>query len=121
MNQNRPVFLDLLRIRQPLPAVVSFLHRLSGAVLFLILPFMLYAFRSSVVDAESYAALNSHGGWKLVLFFVLAGFAYHLLAGVRFLLLDLHLGTQLKIARASAWIVVGAAIFCALILGIWLW
>ncbi len=121
MNQNRPVFLDLLRIRQPLPAVVSLLHRISGAVLFLALPFLLYAFRASLISADSYAALNEHVGWRLLLFFVLAGYAYHLFAGLRFLLLDLHWGTQLKTARASAWAVIAAAGLSALIIGIWLW
>lgn len=121
MNQNRPVFLDLLRIRQPLPAIVSLLHRMSGALLFLTLPFLLYAFRSSLISADSYAALNERAGWKLLLFFVLAGYAYHLFAGLRFLLLDLHWGAKLKTARASAWVVVAAAALSALIIGIWLW
>lgn len=121
MKQNRPFFLDLLHIRQPLPAVVSFMHRLSGAALFLALPFLLYLFRSSLVSADSYADINAHFGWKLVLFFVLAAYVYHLCAGLRFLFLDIHWGTQLKTARRSAWAVIGAALICTLILGIWLW
>lgn len=121
MNQDRPVFLDLRRIRQPVPAVLSFLHRVSGALLFLALPFLLYAFRGSLISADSYAALNAHAAWKFLLFLVLTAYAYHLFAGLRFLLLDLHWGTQLKIARASAWAVIAAASLSALIIGVWLW
>ena len=43
MKQKRPIYLDLLRIRQPVPAVVSFLHRVSGALLFLGIPLLLIA------------------------------------------------------------------------------
>ena len=121
MKQNRPIYLDLLRIRQPIPAVVSFLHRVSGALLFLGIPLLLIAFEASLSSADSFAALLSAPLLKLLLFFLLSGFAYHLFAGVRFLLLDLHCGIALQQARISAGAVLILALFGTLLIGVWLW
>ena len=121
MKQNRPIYLDLLRIRQPVPAVVSFLHRVSGALLFLGIPLLLIALDASLSSADSFAALVSAPGLKFALFVLLAGFAYHLFAGVRFLLLDLHWGIALKQARRSAWAVLGMGLITTVLIGVWLW
>jgi succinate dehydrogenase / fumarate reductase cytochrome b subunit len=121
MKQHRPIYLDLLRIRQPLPAVVSFLHRVSGALLFLGIPLLLIAFDASLSSADSFAVLMSAPLLKLLLFILLAGFGYHLFAGVRFLLLDLHCGIALKSARFSAGVVLVLALIGTLLIGVWLW
>ena len=121
MKQKRPIYLDLLRIHQPVPAVVSFLHRVSGALLFLGIPLLLIALDASLSSAGSFAALVSAPGLKFALFVLLAGFAYHLFAGVRFLLLDLHWGIALKQARRSAWAVLGTGLITTVLIGVWLW
>ena len=121
MKQNRPIYLDLLRIRQPVPAVVSFLHRVSGALLFLGIPLLLQALDASLAGPDSFAALVSAPFLKFMLFILLAGFGYHLFAGVRFLLLDLHWGIALKQARYSAWVVLGIALISTFLIGAWLW
>jgi succinate dehydrogenase / fumarate reductase cytochrome b subunit len=55
----RPVYLNLLRIRQPAPAVVSILHRLSGAILFVAgIPLLLWAVQQSLAPADAYASLQ---------------------------------------------------------------
>jgi succinate dehydrogenase / fumarate reductase cytochrome b subunit len=121
MKQNRPIYMDLLRIRQPVPAVVSFLHRVSGALLFLGIPLLLMVLEASLAGPDSFAALASTPGLKFMLFILLAGFGYHLFAGVRFLLLDLHWGIALKQARYSAWAVLGIALVSTFLIGAWLW
>lgn len=121
MKQNRPIYLDLLRIRQPVPAVVSFLHRVSGAGLFLGIPLLLHALDTSLAGPDGFATLTANPFLKVALFFLLAGYAYHGLAGLRFLLLDVHWGNALKQARYSAWAVLGAALASALLIGVWLW
>ena len=120
MKQTRPVYMDLLRIRQPLPALISIAHRISGILLFLAIPFLLDTWQASLASPESFRILQESPGLKLVLFFSFAAYAYHLIAGLRFLMLDLHWGLSLKSARLSSWIVLGSSLLCAGFLGVWL-
>ena len=121
MKPSRPIYLDLLHIHQPLPAVISFLHRISGLLLFVSIPWLLTMFQASLSSAESFDAWKHSLGAKLALFLVLAAYAYHFYAGLRFLVLDLHWGTTLKSARLSARVVLGMTLLSCLLLGIWLW
>jgi succinate dehydrogenase / fumarate reductase cytochrome b subunit len=121
----RPVYLDLLRIRQPAPAVVSILHRLSGAALFLVgIPLLLWAVQQSLASAEDYASLKAMLGQpvvKLLLLGFVWAFAHHFCAGIRYLLLDLHVGTELKPARQSAFAVLIVSLALTAIIGARLW
>jgi succinate dehydrogenase / fumarate reductase, cytochrome b subunit len=121
MKQTRPIYLDLRQIRQPLPAIISLLHRISGVLLFLAIPWLLTLFQASLASAESFTTLQNSLGVKLALFSLLAAYSYHLVAGLRFLLLDLHWGASLKSARRSAWIVTLASTLTAVLIGSWLW
>ena len=121
MKTDRPIYLDLHRIRQPLPAVVSLLHRLSGALLFLLIPFVLSVFEASLSGQAGFGSVLSSLWVKVMLFGVLAAFFYHLFAGLRFLLLDMGWGVALTSSRRAAWLVVAASIMSTLVLGAWLW
>lgn len=121
MKLSRPVYLDLLRIRQPLPAIISLLHRLSGVWLFLAIPLLLLALQMSLASPKDFWALQESFWFKLALFFLFAAYAYHGFAGLRFLMLDLHCGTALKSARISSWLVLVATLLSLFILGVWLW
>lgn len=121
MKQTRPVFLDLLRIRQPLPALISIAHRLSGVLLFLSIPLVLNTLQTSLSSAEGFRALQDSLGLKLMLFFLGMAYTYHFFAGLRFLLVDLHWGLSLQSARFSSWAVLGSTLLCTILLGIWLW
>ena len=112
--RGRPIFLDLRRIRFPVGALASILHRLSGAVLVLTAPAALGLLAYST---RSPAAFREVSEWlagvpaALVLAVLAAAFAHHLLAGVRILLLDAGIGVALRPARAMAWVaLVGAAV-----------
>jgi succinate dehydrogenase cytochrome b subunit len=121
----RPVYLDLLSIRMPMPSVVSFLHRVTGALLLLFgIPLMLYAVGASLASAESYAALKTtlaHPLAKLVLIGLLWAFLHHFCAGIRHLLLDMHIGIDLAPARQSSVAVFAVSIALTLIIGAKLW
>jgi succinate dehydrogenase / fumarate reductase cytochrome b subunit len=96
---------QILQYKYPAPALVSIMHRVSGAALFLALPFLLWLFELSVTSEISYERLAAFGGnalVKLVLVFLAWALLHHLVAGVRYLLLDLHLGVDRAPARASA-------------------
>jgi len=122
--KKRPKFLDLREIRLPLPGIVSILHRISGAGLFLFLPFLIYLFDLSLTSPETFAtykAIVGHWFVKLILLGLLWAYLHHFCAGIRFLLLDLHKGVELEQARQSARVVLMVSLALTVILGIWLW
>jgi succinate dehydrogenase / fumarate reductase cytochrome b subunit len=124
MSKSRPKYLDLIEIKLPVPGLVSILHRISGLGLFLFLPFLLWLFQSSLTSPDSYVryrAVFANPLVKLILIGLLWAFIHHLLAGLRFLALDLHYGTDLPAARASSRLVLIAAVVLTAILGVWLW
>ena len=111
---NRPVYLNLLQIKLPLQGIASIGHRISGVLLILTIPFAAYVFGESLSGPEGYAraaALLDRGLVKLILFFLLWGLLHHLFAGIRYLLLDINIGTDKDSARKSAvGVMIGAAI-----------
>ena len=125
VDKPRPVYLNLFAIRQPLPAIISILHRISGALLFLAgIPLLLWVVQRSLASPENYAAavapLATPIG-KLVLLVLAWCYLYHLLAGLRHLALDMHVGIRLAPARSSAAIVLVLSILLALIVAVRLW
>lgn len=124
LSKKRPKFLDLRQIRLPLPGVVSILHRVSGAGLFLMLPLILWLFAASLGSPQSFAdfkAVVDVPATRLFLLLLLAGYCYHFCAGIRFLLLDMHKGVDLPAARRSSVMVLVAASLLTLIIGVKLW
>ena len=115
---------EILRYRMPPPAIVSILHRVSGVLLFLVgIPFILYLFQNSLTSELSFdvyrGAVSSWIG-KLVLLALIWAFIHHLLAGIRFLLLDLHIAGEREeganTARVVLWAGVLLTLVCALLL-----
>jgi len=121
----RPVYLDLMHIRQPLPAVVSILHRISGALLFLLgIPFVLWVTQRALASPESWEAMRatlSHPVAKLVLLALAWAYLHHFIAGIRHLVMDLHIGMQLKSARTSATVTLVLSLLLTLAVAIRLW
>jgi len=123
-GQPRPKYLDLLRIRLPVPGFVSILHRISGAGLFLFAGVLLYLFQLSLQSPESHEhllALADHWLVKLFLTGMLWALLHHFFAGLRFLLLDIHVFGELRQARATSWIVLAASLALTVLLGAGLW
>jgi succinate dehydrogenase / fumarate reductase cytochrome b subunit len=120
----RPKYLNLLHIRQPVPAIVSILHRVSGAVLFLALPGLLAWWQCSLGSADTFAASKSFASMPLVKLMVIGliwAYLHHLCAGVRHLASDLDWGTELKSARFSSWLVLAVSIVLTLLIGARIW
>jgi succinate dehydrogenase / fumarate reductase cytochrome b subunit len=121
----RPVYLNLLAIRQPVPAIVSILHRISGALLFLVgIPLLLWAVQQSLAAPETWAALRASLGHpipKLLLLGLAWAYLHHFCAGIRFLLLDLHIGTELRPLRQSSFAVLIVSLVLTAIVGARLW
>lgn len=124
VNKNRPVNLDLSTIKIPPAALVSFLHRVSGIILFPVIALLLYALELSLASRSGFATVAdafSSLPIKLVLWASLAALIYHLVAGVRHLLMDLGIGESLEGGRFGALLVLALSVILILLAGFWLW
>lgn len=124
-SKARPVYLNLARIRQPLPAIVSILHRISGAALFLVgIPLLLAGLQASLGSSpafESFRAALTTPLAKVVLLGLAWAYLHHFCAGLRYLLLDLHQLIDLKPARQSSAVVLIASLALTLLVAVRLW
>ena len=124
MASPRPKYLNLVQIRLPVPGLVSILHRVSGAALFLFVPFLLTLLEMSLESAQTYARFKSvfsHWAVKLIVIGLVWAYLHHLFAGVRHLALDLHYGSDLAPARATSWVVIVAALAFTVVFGVLIW
>ncbi|HEX8987898.1 MAG TPA: succinate dehydrogenase, cytochrome b556 subunit [Rhodocyclaceae bacterium] len=121
ISKQRPKFLNLLEIKQPLPAVASILHRVSGAGLFLMLPLLIWLLQLSLGSTESIETLKAifaNPLVKLILLGLLWAFLHHFCMGIRILLIDIHIGVDKQPARASAVAVLAVSLTLTAILGL---
>ena len=107
----RPVNINLLKIRLPISALISITHRISGIyVFFITLPLTIFFFKNTSTEI-SFKAINSLMHDNIILstfvYFSFLVFLYHIMTGFRHLLMDIHIGENLKAANASAYIVIG--------------
>lgn len=115
---DRPVTLPLMSLRLPLTAWVSFLHRVSGVLLFFCLPLALAALEKSLRGPGAFVEVQqqmAQPAVRLLLLLAVWALAHHLFAGIRHLLMDLHVGVSLAAARRSAMAVAIAGGVVALI------
>ena len=124
MKHQRPVNLDLSTLSYPPMAIASILHRLSGVVLFLLFPVILYFLYCSLQDNVSFLSLQSELSqpmYKSIVWVFGAAWWYHVVAGLRHVLMDCGVGESLKAARVGAILVIGLGVVGAILLGVWLW
>ena len=124
MNKKRPVNLDLSTIKLPIAGFASFFHRVSGILLFAGMAVLLWMLDSSLDSQESFAAvrdLSSNPICKFVLFVVLAGLAYHMVMGIRHLIMDFGVGESLKGGQLGAKIGFVIAFLVIVLIGVWVW
>jgi succinate dehydrogenase / fumarate reductase cytochrome b subunit len=124
MNKQRPKHLALNLIKLPLPGIVSILHRVSGALLFLALPLLLRMLQYSLRSIETYSELADklqHPVSKIFLLALLWAFLHHFCAGLRYLAVDLHLVSDLAQARSSSKVVMAVSLVATIFIGVKLW
>lgn len=124
MNHKRPVNLDLGSMKYPPMAIASILHRISGLALFILLPVMLYFLHLSLQSTETFDHLQillKDPYYKLLLWLFCVAFIYHVLAGIRHMLMDIGYGESLHAGRVSAIIVIILATLLAVLLGVCIW
>ena len=124
MKQKRPVNLDFSTFKLPLPALTSIAHRISGAFLFFGVTLLLYLFDLSLNSAEDFSrvtALFASMPMKFLTWLVVAALVYHLIAGIKHLIMDLGIGETLEGGRRGAVIVIVLAVLGILLAGVWIW
>jgi succinate dehydrogenase / fumarate reductase cytochrome b subunit len=123
--RTRPKYYDLNLAHLPPPGLASIFHRISGALLFFpVLPVALYVLHVSLGSQEGYerwAAFFGRPAVKLLLIVALWGYAHHFFAGIRYLLLDLHIAIDKPAANASAVAVMVLGVLATAALGWWIW
>ena len=124
IKDDRPKYLNLLKIRLPITGVASINHRISGLLLFLAIPFSLYLLQLSLKNKNGFdevLSCLSSPVIKLALVLLTWSFVHHLFAGLRFLLIDQNIGISLPAARKTAWFVVFAAVIVTIVIsGVWI-
>ena len=117
-NKKRPVFLDLTRIDMPVMAVLSVAHRITGILMFLSIPIVIYLLGLSLASPQGYETVISlfdSGLLRLAVLIMLWCFAHHFFAGIRYFMLDLDIGVDVINGRRSAWCVLGAGLVVTVI------
>ena len=124
MSKARPKHLNLFVIRQPIPAIVSIMHRASGAFLFVFLWLVLWGLDRSLASPESFAQFKdvlAHPLAKLLILALLWAYLHHTFAGIRHLVLDLQIGTDLPTVRAMSYAALLLGLGITMAVGVTLW
>ena len=118
---------DLPSYRLPAAGIVSILHRISGALMFLLLPFIIWMFDTSVSSEISFAkfkaafnvGLGFAPGWfiKLLALALIWAYLHHLIAGVRHVYMDVHHAVSKEFGRSSAIVTLTISIGLTVVLG----
>lgn len=105
-------------------AIVSILHRISGVLLFLLLPFALYLLHHSLASEKSFDQLHHLITMPTICFLLwvmLSTTGLHLLAGIRHMIMDCGWGEQLRTARITAYLILVLEVIVMIAAGGWLW
>lgn len=126
MSAKRPVFLNLLKIKLPVTAIVSILHRVSGIAILIVLPVLLYAGTLGVMSENSHISfqelMNEYALIRLIVWLSILVVLLHVLAGVRHMLHDFGvIGHGLPEARLTARLVLYLFVLMAVVSGLRLW
>lgn len=124
VNKQRPVNLNLLTIRQPVTAVVSILHRISGLLIFLSLPLIFWALGLALTDEAGFNTVANYlttPFGKMIVLAMWAAVAFHLCAGIRHIIMDMGWAESLPRARLGALLVLMLTVALIILGGIWIW
>ena len=126
--RNINAFTDLRTYRLPAAGIVSILHRVSGALMFLLMPFIIWMFDKSISSEISFSKFKAAFNvgmlglpglvWKLVALALIWAFLHHSIAGLRHLWSDTHHSAVTKeFGKTSAVVTMALSVFLTLVLG----
>ena len=120
----RPVYLSLTEYGWQITAIASIAHRITGVALFGGIAFLLWLLDLALSSAAGFAEaeeLLAAPLPKLVLWGILSLLIYHLVAGIKHLLLDFHIGDTFEAATRSSYVVLIVSAVLVALTGVWLW
>ena len=124
MNKNRPINLDLRTIRFPLAAIASITHRITGVIIFAGMTLLLYLLQTSLSSEIGFASATefmNKTSVKIAIWVTLISISYHLIAGIKHLLLDLGLGETKTSAENGAKFLLLSLVILSVLAGVWIW
>ena len=124
IKKTRPVNLALNTLSFPPMAILSILHRMSGLVLAGLIPLLLLVLSISLHSRASFEHLQqclSSPLCKFLIWGCLSALMYHLLAGIRHMIMDMGYGEDVLTARKSAWFLFVLSAVVIAMLGVWIW
>ena len=126
--RNIHAFKDLPTYRLPLAGIVSILHRISGAIMFILMPFIIWMFDTSISSEISFAKFKAAFNvgmlglpgfiWKLVALALIWAYLHHFIAGLRHLWMDTsHAAVSKEFGKSSAVFTLATSVVLTIILG----
>ncbi len=122
--KKRPVNLDLRTIKQPITAMVSILHRISGVLTVLFVPLFLWGLQYSLRSPDTFLAVQQCFGLWIVkgfVFLFVAALIYHLIAGIRHILMDFGWFENYSAGKKTGWIAIALSAAFIIGWGIFIW
>ena len=123
-TKTRPVNLNLFKMKFPVMAIVSGMHRISGVFLFLLLPLALYLLDHALHSEASFSDLQVFIAlpWvKILLWVMISAISFHFIAGIRHMIMDGGFFESVKAGRRTAYFIILLEIVVMILVGVWLW
>ena len=124
MKKQRPVNLQLNTISFPPAAITSILHRITGVAMFFALMFVIWAWATSVSSKQGFVFVQEQMAGplgKFVAIGTISALTYHILGGVRHMIMDMGFGESLKVAKITSMLVIILGVISAVLWGWFLW
>jgi succinate dehydrogenase / fumarate reductase cytochrome b subunit len=124
VKDNRPKNLNLTTIHFPIPAITSILHRISGVVLFAGTAVLMWLLAESLRSEQGFQQVQA---WlsmplvKLIVWAVVSALLFHIIAGLRHLLMDVGIGETLEGGRLGAVLIIVFSVIAIVLAGVWIW
>ena len=124
MKKQRPVNLDLSTIKMHAAANASILHRISGVIMVFAIGILLWTLSLSLSSVEGFAQVESLLSglfFKIIILGILSALIYHLLGGIRHLIMDLGYFEELPSGNTTAKIIIALWLILTVVVGVRLW
>ena len=124
MTDKRPVFLNLFQIHFPITAIVSILHRISGVIMLFFIPTLLMLLKRSLESPYEFGQIQDTLSAPIIIWFVwgvLGVIVYHLIAGLRHVIMDIGFFESKQASRCTAWGVLLVFAIVWIACGVCLW
>jgi succinate dehydrogenase / fumarate reductase cytochrome b subunit len=124
VKDHRPKNLDLATIRQPITAIASILHRITGIMLFVAVGFLVWALSLSLESRQGFdqtVAVMTHPLAKLITWGILSLVVYHLFAGIKHLIMDAGFAETKEGGPLATKISLVLSVVVILLMGVWVW